>query len=164
MSKRFGRNQKRKLRESLEGRIKVSESRSRDLEDRLSVWARDIVSLMGHDSAFNERIAIKEFHGDRYSYSRFPMVSLDFGKSAYYVDNIIQAAIWRLNVTRDEYQDKIRVLLSNRNGDSVGYVVSIDHRWTDKDARYIAEDITKGLINAIPLGTNNKYTSTSSTR
>lgn len=167
MSKRFGRNQRRKMREALAERqdaferavIREIEERRRanELSSRLHRWAEDVAQLMGPDSAFNEqvrRMAVEDVRsfGGRLRLSPVDLMRI-VPRSAPVpmtsVVTIIEALIWRLHLSRDEFRPMVRIELENRYAEPVGYALAEDHRWTERDVRYLAERIAREMTDLL---------------
>lgn len=174
MSKRFGRNQRRKMREHVaaltrgieSATMTIAEERrhSSELRARLNIWARDILQLMGRDSAFNEQVRrIMSTHDIASLGGRLQLESpsLSFGMGLAKPEDVptrittyavITAAIWRLHLSKDEFSELVRIQLENEQSQPVGYVLSYNHRWTDRDVQYIAEGIARELTALLNKG------------
>lgn len=170
MSKRFGRNQRRQMREQIAGlaaygreafdKYERVSREARELRDRLERWAHDVVQLMGRDSAFNEQIArrgvedVYAMGGElRLSPARLlPVTRRPGAMPVAAVETVMRALIWRLNVSRDEFMPKVRIILENRYREPVGYALEPDHRWTDRDVAYLAEQIARDMTALLNQG------------
>jgi hypothetical protein len=170
MAKRFGRNQRRKMRDeiaSVQWELKSSrksenETNARyvELSRRLTSWAEEVLRLMGQDSAFNEQVRRMAVEDVR-SYGgvlrlappiRMPVFSpreKPIPLSSY---TVIEALIWRLHVSADEFSDMVRIELENRHAESVGYALSRKLGWGEKDAEYLARQIARQLIAVMQQG------------
>jgi hypothetical protein len=133
MASRFGRNQRRKMREQIaqlnkqhtsetEAR-KLAESYERETRYRLDAWAADIRNLLGNDSVFNERYQSLVAHTSMAPYMRIPKplrtIDVSVGRPAMEMiasDEAILAAIWRINMDRDQFTGMVRVELTNDSG------------------------------------------------
>ncbi len=160
MAKRFGRNQRRHMREEIATKNELlsealnrSAARGREaaeLRSRLETWARDVMRLMGDDSAFNERVkrmAVDDRYVDMGWHLTNPIVDMPpISRDArpmppMTVRTIITALIWRLHMSRDEFRPMIRIELENRFKEPVGYALAKDHRWTERDIEYLSRRI-----------------------
>ena len=163
MSKRFGRNQRRKLREEIATKNEMlsealNRSRARKIEadelrSRLHTWAEDVAQLMGPDSAFNEqvrRMGVEDVHsfGGRLQLApiRLSPVAPTFAGQMTSVETVINALIWRLHLSRDEFRHLIRIELENRYAEPVGYALLPDHIWTQRDIDYLAQGIARKMV------------------
>lgn len=158
MAKRFGRNQRRHMREEIATKNELlsealnrSAARGREaaeLRSRLERWAGDVMRLMGDDSAFNERVKRMSID-DGYAaggqlrlsptYDLGPIGPRD--APPLMVQTVITALIWRLHMSRDEFRPMIRIELENRFREPVGYALAEDHRWTERDIEYLSRRI-----------------------
>lgn len=165
MSKRFGRNQRRKLREEVANltasrdlhvqRTVRAQAETRELALRLSTWAEDIAHMLGRESAFNEQVMrqqvrdVRSFGGALrmmppvrlLAPTRGPEEPPQFAS----VENVIEAAIYLARIDgppADRMRRQLRIVLESRNGD-VAYAMSDDRhrRWSPRDVRYMAEMI-----------------------
>lgn len=166
MSRRFGRNQRRAMRETIaekDRQIAVSNemfsevsnrsaARKREADElrgRLETWARDVMRLMGDDSAFNERVkrmtVDERFAGGGLLQLApivdLPPISRGVEPMPTTVQTVISALIWRLHMSRDEFRPMIRIELENRFKEPVGYALAEDHRWTERDIEYLSRRI-----------------------
>ncbi len=167
MSRRFGRNQRRRLREEIASKNEMlsealngSAARGREaaeLRSRLHLWAEDIAQLMGPDSAFNERVrrmAVEDAYalGDRLRIIPVDLMEI-VPRSAQApnasVETIIEALIWRLHISREEFRPMIRIELTNRHAEPVGYALAEDHRWTERDICQLAQRIAREMASLI---------------
>lgn len=179
MSKRFGRNQRRKmraeiaeLREGLERmtmRYVDERRRANNLESNLTAWATDVTQLIGRDSAFNQqaqRIAVQDVDvfGGRvnldYGVRLMPTDVVKGGETPRYIParSVIQALIWRLRLSTDGLQNLVRIHLENERREPVAYVLGVDQRWTERDIRYVAEDIARKLTEFLNKGNKHDRT------
>lgn len=162
MAKRFGRNQRRHMREEIATKNELlsealnrSAARGREaneLRGRLETWARDVMHLMGDDSAFNERVkrmAVDDRYADMGRLQLSPIYDLGpigpRDAPPLMVQTIITALIWRLHMSRDEFRPMIRIELENRFKEPVGYALAEDHRWTERDIEYLSRRIATGM-------------------
>lgn len=180
MAARFGRNQRRKMRDALTEKDRqisvmnemLTEAMNRSaacgrevasLRQRLEAWARDVMHLMGEDSAFNERVrrmTIDERYAGAGQLEFAPIVdlspvsrSMKASATPITVRTVITALIWRLHMSRDEFRPMIRIELENRFKQPVGYALSPEHRWTPRDAEYLSRRIADEMVthlNATP--------------
>lgn len=158
MAKRFGRNQRRHMREEIATKNELlsealnrSAARGREaaeLRARLERWAADVMRLMGDDSAFNERAKRMSIDDSYAAYGELRLSpSYDLGPIGpraappMMVQTIITALIWRLHMSRDEFRPMIRIELENRFKEPVGYALAEDHRWTERDIEYLSRRI-----------------------
>lgn len=181
MSKRFGRNQRRKMRAQLADIQDKFEKavvtgcderrRANELAGRLERWARDIQNLLGHESAFNEQVrrmeveSLRSFDGrlrlsPQRDIARFDPVSEISVAYQGSVSSIIEAAIYVANVSselRGHMREQVRILLQSRNGD-LGYVMNREphHGWTSRDIEHIAQLIAREMAN-YAAGENTQY-------
>lgn len=165
MSKRFGRNQRRKMREEIAmknemlsealGRSDAKAREVQELRNRLSLWAEDIAHLLGPESAFNERVMRREVR-DIHAFSgvlqmlppvrlltpaRVPEEMPQFAS----IGSVIEAAIYLARLggsPADKMRRELRIVLESRNGD-VAYAMSDarHRRWSPRDVRYMADII-----------------------
>jgi hypothetical protein len=176
MAKRFGRNQRRKMREHIEqqrrsflemhGELMRVRKHCAALDRRLNEWAGDVARLMGSDSAFNEqvrRMAVEDINGYGGVLQLMPQISLSapvaHGGMPMMVtyETVIRALIWRLHMSRDEFSGVVRIELENRYGEPVGYALHPEHRWTEKDAEYLARRIAREMVAHMGRGRASMY-------
>lgn len=167
MSARFGRNQRRKMREQVASltasrdthvrRTVEAQAETREIASRLHRWAEDIAQLMGPDSAFNEQVRLMGVE-DVHSYGgRLRLAPVDLARFApncasvgiASVSTVIEALIWRLHLSRDEFRPMVRIELVNRYAQPVGYVLPIGHKWTGRDEEYLARRIAREMTGVI---------------
>lgn len=159
MAKRFGRNQRRKMREALAEKQDALENavigrveerrRANELEARLSRWAKDVVQLMGRDSAFNEQVRRMQVSESTLQSGRFRFPTVNIARFSPHpmrmpvasVQTVLEALIWRLHLSREELRPMIRIELENRYAQPVGYALAEDHRWTERDIEYLSRRI-----------------------
>lgn len=168
MSKRFGRNQRRKMRaeiaELMESRERITmrfvdeRRRNNELSAQLSSWAQDVVDLIGRDSAFNlqaQSIAVQDVgvFGDSINLDQGVRLARMGGvvkpgdvPTLIPARQVIRALIWRLRLSTDGLGTQVRIQLENEHREPVAYVLGVDQRWTERDIRYIANDIARKLI------------------
>lgn len=160
MAKRFGRNQRRAMREEISrigeersitrGQLVRSEQRFSALENRLGQWADDVLRLMGPDSAFNEqvrRMTVHENCGDVLRLeTRITPSYRSFNEPPVVASMVIEALIWRLHMSSDDLSHKIRIVLENRHGEPVGYALHKSHVWSTKDQNYLAQRIADEMV------------------
>jgi hypothetical protein len=165
MARRFGRNQRRQMREEIATKNELlsealnrSAARGREvdmLRGRLEQWAGEVVHLMGRDSAFNERVAkmtVNDRYMDRLRLRPIEFVPLGRGPDRMpvaTVETIITALIWRLRMSRDEFQHMIRIELEARDATPVGYALPIEHHWTRRDQEYLARRIAAEMVDVL---------------
>lgn len=135
-----------------------------ELRSRLHRWAEDVARLMGPDSAFNEqvrRMAVEDVRsfGGRLRLSPVDLMRI-VPRSAPVpmtsVQTIIEALIWRLHLSRDEFGPMIRIELENRYAEPVGYALAEDHRWTEHDVRYLSERIAREMTDLLNAGVDKR--------
>lgn len=167
MSKRFGRNQRRHMRERIANllaaqaeahdHLRKARDEASELRSRLHRWAEDVAQLMGPDSAFNEqvrRMAVEDVRsfGGRLRLSPVDLMQIVPRSAPVPVTSvvtIIEALIWRLHLSRDEFRPMVRIELENRYAEPVGYALAEDHRWTERDVRYLAERIAREMTDLL---------------
>jgi hypothetical protein len=164
MASRFGRNQRRKMREQIaqlnkqhtsetEAR-KLAESYERETRYRLDAWAADIRNLLGNDSVFNERYQSLVAHTSMAPYMRIPKplrtIDVSVGRPAMETlsnDATIRAAIWRINMDRDRFTGMVRVVLTNENGVTCGLAISDgDIPRTNQDIEHLSKMVASKLV------------------
>jgi len=122
------------------------------LRGRLNRWADDIRDLMGAESAFNERISC--VRGDpnvpviRYRVPASVQVApLEPTIEAIEAERVIEALVYRLNISRDEFHHMVRIELVNERDETIAYAVSERCLWNAKDeevlTRMIAHDMAR---------------------
>ena len=174
MARRFGRNQRRHMREEIATKNEMlsealNRSRERKLEadelrSRLHRWAEDVAQLMGPDSAFNEQVRRMAVEDVRSFGGRLRLNPVDLTRIVprsapvpmTSVETIISALIWRLHLSRDEFRPMIRVELENRYAEPVGYALAEEHRWTERDVRYLAERIAREMTDLLNAGVDKR--------
>ena len=162
MAKRFGRNQRRKMREEIAAANEWADywqhwaeqyrHNAVVLRGRLNRWADDVRSLMGADSAFNEQISrvrsdpwgpTIRLNPQSHCVATMPFAPVE----AIEAQRVIEALIYRLDVKRDNYSEMVRIELVNEREETIAYAVSERHFWTEKDeevlTRMIAGEITR---------------------
>lgn len=161
MSKRFGRNQKRRLREEIAAKNEMlSEALNRSAEraadarylrQRLEEWATEILHLMGPDSAFNEKLTRYRTEGlmDRLRLNpvRAPITMRDSAPRWEKVSDVIEACILRCQIKSDDLHGMIAVEIGDHMGSLVGYGLPEDRRkaWTPRDINTIANLIANEM-------------------
>lgn len=165
MSKRFGRNQRRHMRDEIAtSREMLSEAMNRsaargrevaELKHRLTSWAGDIAQLLGPESAFNEQVMRREIRDMRALGGALrmlppvrlsaPLLGPDEVPQFAEVGSVIEAAIYLARVDGDEagrMRGQIRIFLESRNGD-VAYAMNDDRhrRWSPRDIEYMSQMI-----------------------
>lgn len=162
MSKRFGRNQKRKMREqiahlekkAIEGDWWRTESLS--LESRLVNWARSMNSYLGSDHPLNERIHKITLQRVPYLEERLrfnkPLtlqkamdINLsDFSTACEYIDTVLHV----VNVHRDKVSHSVRVELLSPDQRSYFAIDESELKNGRRDPRFIhwmSEEIASRL-------------------
>lgn len=166
MSKRFGRNQRRKMREEIAAakaahdhvseKLAKSQREYDELSVRLHRWAQDVLDLIGKDSAFNEAIHHIELEnlrdmGGVMNFSRPAPLLGPYDKKPVYFDpgTVIQALIYTAHLDADivtRMREQIRVSIESRNG-KYAVAISNDREWTSRDvdvfSRMIAREISE---------------------
>jgi len=161
MAKRFGRNQRRAMREKLATKDEMltealnrSGERQREIQQlraRLTDWATEILYLMGSDSAFNEQLRRIATAGsfDRLHLSPVPapITSRDEKPQWERVSDVITACILRCQIKSDDLRGQIAVEIGDHMGPLVAYGLPIERRlaWSPRDTRYIAELIANKM-------------------
>lgn len=159
MASRFGRNQRRKMREQIaqlndqytsetEAR-KLAESYERETRYRLDAWAADIRNLLGSDSVFNERYRSLVDHTSMAPYMRVPkLVSAPIAPTTIAMSEAaIRAAIWRINMDRDQFTGMVRVLLTDDRGTPCALAISAgDMPRTNQDIEYLSKMIASKFV------------------
>lgn len=165
MAKRFGRNQRRHLREEIATKNELlsealnrSAARGREaaeLRNRLTRWAEEILHLMGEDSAFNEQLRRVRSNGmlDRLMLSPVPApISMrDRAPRWEQVSSVIEACILRCNIKSDDLRGHVAVEIGDHMGSLAGYAMSRDRReaWTPRDIHYVAELIANQMAKVL---------------
>ena len=156
MARRFGRNQRRQLREQLAkaerahayatDRYRTAEREQGRLRQRLEDWAQEIRHIMGADSAFNEHLAARRQHYPESSLRLRPIMSLPIGPRDAApvwdrVEDVIEVGIFRC-MGRDLGQH-IALEIVGPDGALVAYGLSKDmeRRWSPRSIRYFADMI-----------------------
>lgn len=156
MGKRFGRNQRRKLREENQQLMNTCMELARDRagfeklanewRDRIDRWASEIRYLLGDNSAFNEtlkRVRVENLDalGGRLRLCNdnqpvsFTVKSLLVEESF----SIIEAFYMTARVEPDRYKPNITVLIEDRDGNAVALAVD-RQRLTNWSPRVIREN------------------------
>lgn len=156
MAKRFGRNQRRHMREEIAAKNEMltealNRSRERgreaaELRQRLENWATEILHLMGPDHAFNEQLQRYRSRGDMESRLRLQPVMhpqpIKSSEPVHYerVQDVIEACIMRCRIKSNDLGGMIAVEIGDHMGALVGYGLPRDRRerWTPRDITYIA--------------------------
>ncbi len=175
MAKRFGRNQRRHMREEIArldrahryavDRYEQAERDAGVLRSRLERWATDIRHLLGDESAFNETVRrievdnVRDYGGGLRLAPQSPTVApvRTRGEMPFYgsVSTVIEAALYVANVSvdiRERMSQQVRIRLTGRNGD-VAYAMNSErhHAWSPRDVdeigRMIAHEMAKFLDN-----------------
>lgn len=169
MAKRFGRNQRRQMREqitrmyqhqaeAMDNLGRVQKERQR-LADRLTAWAKDIAHLLGPESAFNEQVMrqeVRDVHAFGDALRMLLPVKLvgptpspeDMPQFAS-VGSVIEAAIYLARVHEpmaDKMRRELRIVLESRNGD-LAYAMNDDRhcRWSPQDINFMARMIAEKM-------------------
>jgi hypothetical protein len=135
MSKRFGRNQKRKMREEmtrLKEEHRYSTIKALNLESRMSLWARQMNSYLGPSHPLNERIQTivlsrNPVLSDRYRF----MKPISF-------QEIMNQSLEDISIARD-YIETVLHLVSVRK-DDIGYSVIAELVSQDKQCYYAIDE------------------------
>lgn len=168
MAKRFGRNQRRKMRDELSAKASQIDSLSTRLDRanrdygeisvRLHRWAQDVLDLAGPDSAFNEMMRHVEVDARQFDYGRMnlaapvqmPLRPTD-GKYPFYAmpEKVIEAMIYTARVDSDitlRMREQVRICIESRSG-KYALAVSDDRNWTSRDvdvlSRMLAQEIAQ---------------------
>ena len=156
MAKRFGRNQRRHMREEIAKKdqmLATSRSEAAALRHRLTEWSTEILHLLGSDSAFNEQLRRIRNEGllDRLQLSPIPapVFMRDRAPQWERVSDVITACIMRCQIRSDDLRGQIAVEIGDHMGQLVAYAISEDRRqaWTPRDIRYMAEMIANEMAN-----------------
>ncbi len=158
MARRFGRNQRRQMREQIAtaqrahayatDRYREAEKTANQLRDRLERWAEEIRHIMGDDSAFNEQLRVirmrRENMHDTLRLSPIrALPGLSSKEPPVYdtVGDIINVAIFRC-MTGDLGRH-IELKIVGPDGALVGYGLSkdLERRWSPRTIRYVADMI-----------------------
>lgn len=160
MSRRFGRNQRRQLREQI---AKLEEKASRALSDlsdmteqrnkltaELDRWAKDIRHLLGADSAFNREpseITVEDYLLDEGAMYVDPAVGVPIlprlgVRHMLTARETIEAAICSFELRQDDYAQMLRIMLVTKKG-RVGYAINDTrlHRMSPRDIDVLSETI-----------------------
>ena len=165
MAKRFGRNQRRKMRQQIEtlevekAHVEKIYGQARDrawqLEQRLYDWAREIRHLLGDNSAFNEQLRRYRMDPWQDTLMLQPVISLDIHQmkdSAPQIDSvpaIIEALIFRAR--SKNFENIISIEIVGPDGTLVGYGLTKDRcrdwspRTIEATARMIAIEMARYL-------------------
>ena len=168
MAKRFGRNQRRKMRDELSAKASQIDSLSTRLDRanrdygeisvRLHRWAQDVLDLAGPDSAFNEMMRQVEVDARQFDYGRMdlaapvqmPLRHAD-RRYPFYVmpEKVIEAMIYTAHLDSDitlRMREQVRICIQSKSG-KYALAVSDDRNWTSRDvdvlSRMIAQEIAQ---------------------
>lgn len=166
LSKRFGRNQKRKLKAELEELQKQNEKITYQLSNAQSVIRtyesidKEFVNLLGPNTAFRlttPEIMVRELNNDHRIYRYNPI-------SVFSTPNMdISTQVEILNLRRmlvmvaadpDQYRDLIRLRISDDKATAAMYYSTeyLDIGLQERDIQFIAEDIARKLVQHINKG------------
>lgn len=170
MARRFGRNQRRHMREEIIRRDEaiaakneqLSEALNRsaergreaaELRQRLEDWATEILHLMGRDHAFNEQLARYRSEGLMDRLRLQPVMRPNIAPRGSTppqwekVSSVIEACIMRCRISGDHLSGMIAVEIGDHMGALVGYGLPTERRksWTPRDIRKVAELIANKM-------------------
>lgn len=163
MAKRFGRNQRRQMREEIAKAQRAHEyatNRYRDaererarLEERLARWATEILHLLGRDSAFNEQLTRYRTAGHMPTLKLLPIRNAPVaplpGDVPRYerISDVIEACIMRCRIKSNDLERMIAVEIGDHMGTLVAYGVPEERRrkWSPRDIEMIGQLIANEM-------------------
>ena len=162
MAKRFGRNQRRQMREQiadLDHKLAAQREATRRvandaeaLRHRLTDWAKEILHLMGSDSAFNEQLRRVRNVGGMDPLMLSPVhastiAMRDQPPQWERVSDVITACLMRCRLKSDDLRGQIALEISDHMGQLAAYALPEARRrnWSPRDIRYMAELIAQEL-------------------